>query len=209
MTFVSPEWFLLIPAGLVAAWLWPRCRTRSPVRAVLLALLVVALAHPLLRRARPGLDLFVLVDRSASAAEALARSLPEWEGLIQKAKKPEDQLAFIDYGAAAQLRGTTGSGEVDPEESRTALAVRFALSQTRKDRLSRFLVLSDGYSTEPLQTALEHHLGCVGICLRAGVGCCMSDILLFSLQSVLHTCTMGALRIHSNSGPATLQVPVV
>ena len=155
MTFVSPEWFLLIPAGLVAAWLWPRCRTRSPVRAVLLALLVVALAHPLLRRARPGLDLFVLVDRSASAAEALARSLPEWEGLIQKAKKPEDQLAFIDYGAAAQLRGTTGSGEVDPEESRTALAVRFALSQTRKDRLSRFLVLSDGYSTEPLQTALE------------------------------------------------------
>ena len=114
MTFVSPEWFLLIPAGLVAAWLWPRCRPHSPVRAVLLGLLVVALAHPLIRRARPGLDLFVLVDRSASAAEALARSLPEWEALIQKAKKPEDQLAFIDYGAAAQLRGTTGAGEVDP-----------------------------------------------------------------------------------------------
>ena len=57
----------LLPALAVAGWRWRGLRLHEPLRAAGLAVLVLALAEPRLRRASAGLDLWVLTDRSDSA----------------------------------------------------------------------------------------------------------------------------------------------
>jgi len=72
MIFGAPEWLFLLPALAVIGWRWRGLRLHEPLRAVALALLVLALAEPRLRRAGSGLDLWVLADRSESAAGMMA-----------------------------------------------------------------------------------------------------------------------------------------
>ncbi|HEY2341784.1 MAG TPA: hypothetical protein VGH90_02085, partial [Chthoniobacteraceae bacterium] len=150
MTLAAPEWLLLLPALGVAAWLWPRLALRRPLRAICLALVVLILATPMIRRAGDGIDLWVLTDRSASAAAEISRALPEDEALLRRSKGPADQLHFIDFAATPTL---AGAGEItvhDVQQTRTSLALQFTLNQLAKDRLARILILTDGYSTEPL-----------------------------------------------------------
>ncbi len=154
MKFSAPEWFLLAPALAVAAALWPRLGFRRPLRLVCLLLVVLALAGPMIRRAADGIDLWVVADRSASAAGPMARVLPEWESIIKRARGANDELHFVDFAATPTIRD---AGEItvhDVEETRTALALQFTLGKLAKDRLARILLLTDGYATESLTSAL-------------------------------------------------------
>ena len=66
--FNTPEWFFLIPLLLAAGWKYRRLRLASPLRLLLQACLLLALAQPALDRGGKGMDLWVLVDRSNSTA---------------------------------------------------------------------------------------------------------------------------------------------
>jgi hypothetical protein len=128
-----------------------------------LALVVVILVKPELRRASDGLDLWVLVDRSDSAADVLRPQLGEWEMLLEKSRGADDRLYFVDFAKEAVERGaiiTAGSTEFSGvgTATRTTSAVRHALAQMKKDRSNRLLVLTDGYSTEPTGDLAERLL---------------------------------------------------
>lgn len=155
MMLAALEWLLLLPALAVAAWLWPWLGLHRWRRVALLALLVVVLARPMMRLAGDGIDLWVLADRSASAAAALRTGLPEWEALLQRAQGRDDRLRIVDFAAAPVLREAGDNAALDALETRTALALQFVLGQLEKDRLARILLLSDGYATEPLTAVAE------------------------------------------------------
>lgn len=151
MRFAAPEWFLLVPVLLFGAWRWPGLRLLAPRRAALALLLLLVLVQPEIRRIGPGLDLWVLVDRSASAAEAIEPRRAEMEGLIQRAKGPEDRLHLVDFAKIAQPRSDTDPiPEAQRQETRMALAIETTLARLDPNRSSRILVLTDGASTEPL-----------------------------------------------------------
>ncbi len=151
MRFAAPEWLLMVSVLLFVAWRWPALGLRLPRRALLVLLLLLVLVQPEIRRISPGLDLWVLVDRSASASEAIESRLPEMEGLIQRAKGPDDRLHFVDFAKVAQLRSETDPiPEAQRQETRMALAIETTLARLDPDRASRLLVLTDGASTEPL-----------------------------------------------------------
>ena len=44
--FLSPEWFFLVPLLVLAGWKYKRLRLASPVRLLIQAVLVLALAQP-------------------------------------------------------------------------------------------------------------------------------------------------------------------
>ena len=155
MRFAAPEWFLLLPALVVAAWWWPRLGLRRPLRAACLGLLVLLVARPQLRRAGDGMDLWVLLDRSASAAGLLAKALPEYDALLRSGQGSSDRLHFIDFAGTPVRRG---EGEItihEVGETRTALALEYTLGQLAPDRLARLLVISDGFATEPLVSVAD------------------------------------------------------
>lgn len=150
--FASPEWFPLVPLLLIAGWKWRRLLRQRPLRLACLALLVLLLTGPEVRRLQSGLDLWVLVDQSSSAEDSLHPNLREWEALLQRSRGADDRILYVDYADESILRGEdeTLAFSGNRERTRTASAIRFALNRMASDRASRLLVLSDGYSTEPL-----------------------------------------------------------
>ncbi len=154
--FDAPEWFLLAPVLLGVGWMWPRIGLARPLRVACLVLLVIAMAHPRIPMLGRGLDLWVLVDRSASAADPMAKQLDEWQSLLERAKGTDDRIFYVDYADVPVTRGEgTGAYSGDANQTRTALAVRHALAQMPPDRAARMLLLSDGFSTEPLSGVEE------------------------------------------------------
>ncbi len=156
--FAAPEWFLLAPLLALAVWRWRA--VRSPLRLACLALLLLFLVRPQVRRVSRGLDLWVLADRSASAATSVEPHLAEWEKILDRSKGADDRLFFVDYAAEAALRDVTAGVELigGREATRTAFAARYALSQMAGDRAARLLVLTDGYATEPVNDLPERLL---------------------------------------------------
>ena len=155
MRLLSPEWFLLLPLLVVAGWLWPRLQLRRIWRVICVVLVVLLLVRPQMRRLSDGLDLWVLVDRSDSAKDVLVPKLAEWEMLLDKSKGSQDRLRFIDYAGEAVERGaliSAGSTEFEGvrTSTRTAQAIHHSLSLMEPERASRLLLLTDGFSTEPL-----------------------------------------------------------
>lgn len=155
MRLAAPEWLLLLPLFLVAGWVWPHLKLWKPWRATCLALILLVLLRPQSRRSSDGLDLWVLVDRSESTMGVLQPLLPEWELLLEKSRGADDRLRFVDYAGEAVERGAQlRAGATDyagPRTStRTLSAARHALNLMEPGRASRLLVLTDGYSTEPL-----------------------------------------------------------
>lgn len=156
MTFGAPEWFFLLPALIALGWRKRAWRLHEPVRALALIALVLALADPRLRIGGSGLDVWVLMDRSDSIAEQAAAQAPEVASILERAKRGEDRVFFIDYAVDAVrrdqgdpvLRGGT-------HRTRTDVALEFALAQFAPDRAARLLVLSDGYATAPLGATAE------------------------------------------------------
>ncbi len=152
MNFATPAWLLLLPALLIIGWQWPRLELRRPLRVLCLVLLALALADLRWKLYAPGLDLWVLVDRSDSAADLLAPHLHEWEGLLRQSKGANDNLYFVDFGDDAVVRpeDLSTASEINPNGTRVANALRLAVTQRKNNRATRLLLLSDGYPTEPL-----------------------------------------------------------
>lgn len=157
MNFLAPQWFLLVPVLAAAAWQWPRLGLHRPLRIVCLALIVLLLAGPRIRRQGDGLDLWVLVDQSESARESIQPRLGEWQTILEKSRGPDDRVLFVDFAGDAVTRGALLRAGAAPTEyagsrdhSRLATAIGHALGQMRPDRAARILALTDGFSTEPL-----------------------------------------------------------
>lgn len=173
MRLGAPEWLLLLPLLVVAGWLWPHWHLLRPWRAACLLLVLLVLVKPEIRRTSDGLDLWVLVDQSDSAADEMQPLLPEWEMLLERSRGADDRLRFVDYAGeaverGAQLRSGSTAFTGARTATRTLSAARHALSLMDSRRSSRLLVLTDGYSTEPLdeladrlqrqQVALDYRL---------------------------------------------------
>lgn len=152
ITFSSPEYFLLFPLIGIAAWYGKRVRLNSSLRIACVLLLALILVGPSITRQQAALDLWVLVDRSASVAEILTPRLREWEALLEHGKHRDDRIFYLDFADQAQLRheGDSHRFQIPPEETRTALAIRYAATRMSPDRSHRLLLLSDGFSTEPV-----------------------------------------------------------
>ncbi len=157
MTFGFPRWLLLLPVLVAAAWVWRPLGLRRPLRFLCLGLLVLVLAEPRSRGLAPGLDLWVVVDRSASARGLIAPRIDEIESLLRKSAGSHDRLFFVDYAEEPVLRGDNPeerfAGPVEGTD--TALALRYALARMDPDRAARILLLTDGFSTSPLGDVSE------------------------------------------------------
>lgn len=156
MTFGAPEWFFLLPALVVAGWRWRDLRLHEPLRAGALVLLVLALTDPRLRLASSGLDLWVLADRSDSAAGAMATQAREIETILERSRGSDDRVYYVDYAGDIVRRDR---GDPDFEgvtyQTRTGRALEYALAEMAVGRASRLLVVTDGFATEPLGVAGE------------------------------------------------------
>lgn len=159
MRLNSPEWLLLVPLLAFLVWYVRAIEWRRPLRLLCLALLVFALCDPQISRFSPGLDLWVLVDQSSSAADALAAHETEIEDLLTRSKGASDNIHFLDFAENAEERDTESDRvyEGDRDSTRTAHAIEVALARLKPDRAARLLVVTDGYATEPL-SGLEYQL---------------------------------------------------
>jgi len=155
VSLAAPYWLLLLPALALIGWRFPSLRLRQPLRALAVLLIVLVLTQPQWRPRDKTLDLWVLLDQSASTEDRIEQSLGEVRAILDK-KRPnaQCQLRYIDFaaGAMARVEGR-GASELDKGESRLRTALHTAASLADPDHASRVLVLSDGQSTEPLDGA--------------------------------------------------------
>ncbi|MGF1452754.1 MAG: VWA domain-containing protein, partial [Opitutales bacterium] len=149
--FAQPEWFLVLPVLALLGWQARWLCLWLPLRAMTLIMLTLVLVDVRLRTHEDGLDLWVLVDRSASAGDVIEPRLAEWEGLIRAGQGSEDQLHFVDFAAAATER-TAQVERFEAQRNRTHLSSALELALNRRDesKLARVPVLTDGYPTDPL-----------------------------------------------------------
>jgi len=153
MGLLYPELLLLL---LPAAWAWWRWRDRRTatqvVRAVVVALLAVALAGPYLKMEADGRDLVVVVDRSRSQPDGSDAQALELIGLAESMRTADDRLAVISFGAAPaieQLPSATArfagfARDLDRDGSDLATALDRALELVPRGRAGSLLLLSDG-----------------------------------------------------------------
>lgn len=156
MTFGAPEWFFLIPLLIVIGVRWRALRLHEPLRAAALLLLVLALADPRFRLKGAGLDLWVLADRSDSAAAGMNAQAREIETILERSRGTDDRIFPIDY-AGDVVRRDRGDPVFDgiTSQTRLDLALDYALGEIAPDRPARLLVVTDGFATEPLGNAAE------------------------------------------------------
>ncbi|MDA0812551.1 MAG: VWA domain-containing protein, partial [Verrucomicrobia bacterium] len=166
MTFESPQWIVLLPVLAFAGWYWKQLRLWLPLRLLALLLVVTILMNPRWRSKQEGLDLWVLLDQSASAGTLLAKNVGEWTKLLEQSRRSaNDQLHMVDYAADVMRRHgqETLVYSGGRELTRTALAIDNTLVQTDRDKPSRIVVFTDGFSTEPFPPGFGEKL------LEAGV----------------------------------------
>lgn len=157
MRFASPEWLILLPLIAIVAWRWPRLGLLRPLRATLVVLLLLLLMRPEIRRLGAGLDVWVLADRSNSAEEWVQPRLPEMQALLERSKGLRDRLHWVDFADVAVSR-EAADAQVFPgtrRQTRLASALQYTLAQLDPDRAARLLVVTDGFSTEPLGVVEE------------------------------------------------------
>ncbi len=158
MRFVSPEWFLLIPALAALAWFVPALGLRRPLRALCAVLLVLVLVRPEWRRAADGLDLWLLVDRSDSVSGKTGVNVEECERILEKSRGGHDRLHIVDFADDPLLRSEGDGTAVYPagtKSTRLAAAARYALARANPDRPTRLLALTDGFATDSLDGLAE------------------------------------------------------
>lgn len=151
MGFQSPLWLTaLAPLVALGVWWW-RQGPRFALRAVTLALLVVALAGPQVSGPGGTGTLWLLLDYSASVAPALPQG-EEWaEGLLGEW---EGQVGIIGFADGAQLLrppaplplGTLPRPPLSPWETDLEAGIRLALSLL-SPRSGALLVFTDGRVT--------------------------------------------------------------
>lgn len=164
----SPWWLVAAIAIPYAFWMWRRYaalpgvprhqRWVSVLRALALLALALTLAQATVWAPRPGVDLIVLVDQSASVpleerfrAQRAVRDLARLLG-------PEDRMAVYAFGRDVVFLGAYSGGESaadvdfsgapDPSATDVAQALRVALERAQTGANSRILILSDGIETQ-------------------------------------------------------------
>lgn len=160
MSFASPAWLLLLPALALLGW-WRRdLALWRPLRALALIVLVALLAKLQARLQQDGLDLWVLLDRSESTEDRIDRGLPEWQKLMDAARRSrDDSLRLVDFAVDAVPQDQNGGGAFtgNRRQTRTGLAIETILALRNPEKASRLLIFTDGYSTESL-TGLSEQL---------------------------------------------------
>ena len=123
--FQQPLWLLLLPL-VVVVWhlgrrrVGRRWRIATVLRAALLALLVVALARPMLRVPEAGVRVVFVADRSLSITPDARRAET---GFVKDAlaRMHPDDLAGVVTFAGRPLRGPPRRGAVRPATAATAV----------------------------------------------------------------------------------------
>ena len=153
--FQAPEWFLLIPALLIAGWFWKNLALFKPLRLLLIVLCALLLADPSIRKQQDSLDLYVLLDRSESTEALIDDGLPEWRRLLEKSRpSSKDEMHLMNFASevvSAEKDDPVFSGS--RKLTRTNLALQTVAAIAREDKPSRVLLFTDGYATEPLYEA--------------------------------------------------------
>lgn len=158
----APQWLLLLPAFALLAWRLPRAVLWKPLRGTCLVLLTLFLCQPELRMSTPGMDLWVLEDRSASTAEALGPRLPEVERLLETGRGAHDRLFYVDFSSAPVERQQGVAFEPAADSTRMRLAIEYTMARRDPKRAVRLLAVTDGFSTESLE-GLEPALKKAGV----------------------------------------------
>ena len=165
MKFLAPQFLILLPFLAVAGWYFRRLELWRPLRAAALAVAVLLLSEPQIRRLKDGMDLWVLVDRSESADALVSQNFDEWKRLLERSRPTgADRLQFVDYAAEVVTRPNVETVTFPGNRglTRTGLALQDVLALADRKKHTRLLIFSDGYSTEPL-TGVPEKLREMGI----------------------------------------------
>jgi len=155
----APYWLLLLPCVALLAWMVPRARLWRPLRLSCLVLLVFYLTRPEWNLTSPGMDLIVLMDRSASAAEWIEPHREEIERLLESNRGADDRLRIVDFAAAPLEREAGLPFETSRRETRMRLAIEYALGLRDPARATRLLMVTDGISTEAMDGVVNSLAG--------------------------------------------------
>ena len=151
--FLHPGWLILIPAVIALGWLWRHLGFQRPLRALALLAGILALADPVVGWLSSGMDLWVLVDRSASCESEVTNGEAEWLSLLESGKEKSDDELKVCYFADGISRPNPDEGEGlagGNSLSRLRTALQSTLSQASNRRATRVLAITDGFSTESL-----------------------------------------------------------
>jgi Mg-chelatase subunit ChlD len=152
ITLSQPVWLLLlVPLG-VTLYLWPLPnRWLRLCRAMVLALIVLALCHPAIRLPDRAGTVVVVADRSDSMPPGSVTTQKEIINLLHKSMGPRDQLAVVSFGHQAAIerppqRAEFGgfAAQVGPDLSNLNDGLDAALGLISPGSPGRILVLSDG-----------------------------------------------------------------
>jgi len=151
--FLHPELLILaIPVGLI----WWRTRHTGSVtaslRALVGALLLLALAGPYTVTGDDGRDLVIVVDRSRSMPPESLASAMELIDLADQERREGDEIHVIGFGAVAHVEHSSRqegrfegfARNVDADGSDLGGALEMALTLIGRDRKGAVLLLSDG-----------------------------------------------------------------
>ncbi len=155
--FNDPWWLLLFPIALLTSYYLKSAFFLKPLRIVIFACILLALTEPKIKLSQSGTDLYILLDRSASAKAMVENHWEEMNTLLTKSKSSRDNLYVIEYAKEAKLL-TSNQNEVfdtSPNSTHTSNAAHLALSLSDPHKTTRLLVVSDGYSTESLESLEE------------------------------------------------------
>ena len=154
ITFADPWWLIFFPLGLLCAYTLKFTPLFRPLRITLFAILVLALSDPRIKLKDTGTDLFVLLDRSASASAMVNTSWEEMKNLLNKSKSSRDNLHVIEFAKEAKLITANQKElfETSQNYTNTSNAAHLALILSKQNRNTRILTVTDGYSTESLDT---------------------------------------------------------
>ncbi len=153
---LAEPWWLVLAAVFVAIhWQWPVLGLFRPLRLFLWLLLVLLLSAPSWESRSGDLDLWVLVDRSASIEPQVEAQHQEWYRLLEASRPAEDRLRWLDF-ANAPIEQRPEHGFLYSDDRRSTQlgqAVEAALASRDPQRSARLLVFTDGQFTDDLTNA--------------------------------------------------------
>ncbi len=155
MIFLSPIWFLLLLPLATTLFVW-RLPTRglNLLRAVSMALLVLAMAQPAIRLKDQNGTVVVVADRSESMPYNASDEELETIRTLRSTMSKEDRLAVIGFGERTNIDLEPGNQDFEnfrsrsgQQHSRLAGGLEAALSLIPNGHPGRILVISDGHWT--------------------------------------------------------------
>lgn len=152
LTIFQPFWFLLL-VPLVATWFaWPLPnRSLKVLRAMIFALVILALAQLAIRLPDRAGTVIVVADRSESMPMGFDATEREVIDLLYKSMGPRDQLGVVSFGREAAIEQSpqrSGFGgftaDIGADHSDLNAAIETGLALIPSQDSGRILVLSDG-----------------------------------------------------------------